>query len=79
MAVLVSLLSPGGVLYISVRHGPKPKGRIMFDVPPEETVANAEASGLTVVLNQTKSSAQATNREAGITWSQLAFVKAEAK
>jgi SAM-dependent methyltransferase len=77
MPVLASLLSPGGLLYISLRHGPKPKDRIMFDVPPVETVASAEASGLNLVLNLINASAQATNREAGITWSQLAFLKQE--
>ncbi len=75
MPVLASLLSPGGLLYISLRHGPNPKDRIMFDVPPVETVAGAEASGLNVVLNLSKASAQMANREAGVTWSQLAFVK----
>ena len=75
MPVLASLLSPGALLYISLRHGPKPKDRMMFDVPPAETVASAKASGLSVVLNLSKASTQLSNREAGVIWSQLAFVK----
>lgn len=75
MRVLESLLSPGGLLYISLRHGPIPDGRTMFDVTPAETVADGEASGLEVVLNRCEASAQAMNRQAGITWSQLAFLK----
>ncbi|MGH9420885.1 MAG: class I SAM-dependent methyltransferase, partial [Thermoanaerobaculia bacterium] len=75
MPVLASLLSPKGLLYISLRHGPIPEGRVMFDVTPEETVVIARASGLDVVLNVPSASAQMANREAGVTWSQLAFVK----
>jgi len=75
MRVLESLLSPGGLLYISLRHGPSPEERTMFEVTPAETVADGEASGLEVVLNRGKASAQAMNRQAGITWSQLAFLK----
>jgi 2-polyprenyl-3-methyl-5-hydroxy-6-metoxy-1,4-benzoquinol methylase len=75
MPVLASLLSLGALLYISLRHGPTPKDRRMFDVAPAETVASAEAVGLSVVLNLSKASTQVFNREAGITWSQLAFVK----
>ncbi|MFI5649327.1 SAM-dependent methyltransferase [Kitasatospora sp. NPDC051705] len=49
MAVLARLLAPGGRLALTLRHGPVPAGRRMFDVPPEETVAQAAAHGLRLV------------------------------
>lgn len=75
MPVLASLLSRAGVLYISLRHGPVPEGREMFEVSPAETVASAKASGLDAVLNVYRASTQMVDREAGVTWTHLAFVK----
>lgn len=49
MAALGSLLSPGGRLSLSLRHGPVPAGRRMFDVSAEETIAVAAWSGLRLV------------------------------
>ena len=49
MATLESLLSPGGRLSMSLRHGPVPVGRKMFDVSAEETIALASSSGLRLV------------------------------
>ncbi|MFJ2865542.1 class I SAM-dependent methyltransferase [Kitasatospora sp. NPDC087314] len=40
------LLAPGGRLALTLRHGPVPPGRRMFDIRPEETVALAAARGL---------------------------------
>ena len=75
MPIVASLLSPRGLLYISLRHGPVPKGRTMFEVSAAETVADAQRSGLEPVLHRDAISAQRANRKAGVTWSQLAFVK----
>jgi SAM-dependent methyltransferase len=75
MQVLTSLLSVGGVLYISLRHGPIPEGRTMFDVSAAETVTSANAFGLDLILHLPKTSVQRANREAGVSWSQLAFLK----
>lgn len=46
MANLATLLAAKGLLAMSVRRGPVPPGRLMFDVPSEETVALAENCGL---------------------------------
>ncbi|HKX44439.1 MAG TPA: methyltransferase domain-containing protein [Burkholderiaceae bacterium] len=73
MARLASLLEPTGVLILSLRHGPVPAGRRMFDVTAAETVALAERSGLACVLNVQTDSWQALNRAAGVTWTHLAF------
>ncbi|MBO1419134.1 bifunctional 2-polyprenyl-6-hydroxyphenol methylase/3-demethylubiquinol 3-O-methyltransferase UbiG [Streptomyces sp. FH025] len=46
MDALVRLLAPGGRLALTLRHGPVPPGRRMFDLPPEHTIALATARGL---------------------------------
>ncbi|MFE6054443.1 class I SAM-dependent methyltransferase [Kitasatospora sp. NPDC056446] len=46
MDALTALLGPGGRLALTVRHGPVPPGRRMFDLPPEFTIGLAEARGL---------------------------------
>jgi SAM-dependent methyltransferase len=75
MPVVASLLAPEGVLVMALRHGPVPAGRIMFAVSAEETVALAEARGLRCVLNVCTESRLAANREAGVTWSRVAFAR----
>lgn len=73
MPVLASLLAPGGVMILSLRHGPVPAGRVMFEVPPAETVAAAKACGLAVLLEARSASLLEANRQAGVTWTKLAF------
>jgi SAM-dependent methyltransferase len=46
MARLAGLLAPGGVVSMSLRHGPVPEGRTMFDVSAQETAALALPLGL---------------------------------
>ena len=46
MAALAELLAPGGVAILSLRHGPVPAGRRMFEVSAEETIALARRHGL---------------------------------
>ncbi|TWG87538.1 methyltransferase family protein [Cupriavidus gilardii J11] len=46
MAALAELLAPGGVAILSLRHGPVPEGRRMFDVSADETIALAARHGL---------------------------------
>jgi len=75
MPVVASLLAPGGLLIMALRHGPVPNERTMFVVSAEETVALAEAQGLRCVLNVHAESKLAENREAGVTWSRVAFAK----
>jgi len=76
MANVAALVAPRGLLVMTLRHGPVPTGRIMFDVSSEETIALADAHGLRVVLNVHAQSRQAANRDAGVTWTQLAFSRA---
>jgi len=45
MPIVAALVAPGGALMISLRHGPIPEGRRMFDVSAEETKAFARDAG----------------------------------
>ena len=74
MPRLASLLRPEGLLAITLRHGPVPEGRIMFEVSAEETSALAQGCAIRAILSVHGPSTQAVNREAGVTWSRLAFM-----
>ena len=79
MPVLAALLSPGGLIALSLRHGPVPAGRAMFEVSTDETIALARACGLrTVACDVGAPSLQAANAQAGVVWSKLAFVREDA-
>jgi SAM-dependent methyltransferase len=73
MPATASLVAPGGVLILSLRRGPIPPGRRMFDVPAEETIALAGREGLTCLVNAVTGSVQA--RQPDVTWTRLAFRK----
>jgi hypothetical protein len=77
MPNLAALVRPGGTVIMRIRHGPVPAGRRMFEVSSEETVELALAQGLQPVLNVLTESSQQRNRLAGVTWTNLAFVKAK--
>ena len=70
---VAALVAPRGLLVMTLRHGPVPSGRIMFAVSAEETIALAAAHGLGVSLNVHAESGQVANRDAGVSWTQLAF------
>ncbi|WP_027213365.1 class I SAM-dependent methyltransferase [Burkholderia sp. WSM2232] len=69
------LLRDGGRLIMSLRHGPAPAGRRVFEVCARETIGLASASGLEPVLQLLMPSVQPGNRRAGVTWTRLAFEK----
>ena len=77
MPNVAALLADGGMLILSLRHGPVPPGRRMFEVSAVETVGLAEAEGLHPRLHEERGSIQAANRLAGVTWTILAFEKAK--
>jgi protein-L-isoaspartate O-methyltransferase len=64
-----------GRLIMSLRHGPVPAGRRMFEVSAGETIALASAQGMSPTLNLVTASVQEGNRRAGVTWTWLAFAK----
>lgn len=75
MGAISDLLDEGGLLIMSLRHGPIPTGRRMFDVSAADTISLAEAHHLQLLLNVCSDSAQHTNRNTGVTWTRLAFRK----
>ena len=67
------LVRNGGVMIMSLRHGPVPPGRRMFEVSAEETIALAQLLGLRCTLSQDP---QPSLRQPGVSWTRLAFRKA---
>ena len=72
MPNVVALVRNGGVVMMSLRHGPVPPGRRMFEVSAEETTALAQPLGLCCVLRQ---EAEPSLRQPGVMWTRLAFRK----
>jgi len=72
MPRLAGLLRPRGALIMSLRHGPVPRGRLMFDVSAEATVALAGESGLRLTLQLNDQPSQIVGKS-DVTWTLLAF------
>lgn len=75
MAHVANLLTPGGRLFMSQRHGPIPEGRCMFDISGEETIALAAPLGLANLFHERTGSIQTENMARGIEWTKLVFEK----
>jgi protein-L-isoaspartate O-methyltransferase len=75
MPRLAASTKRGGLLIMSLRHGPVPAGRRMFEVSADETITLASAQRMSPILNLTAASVQEANRRAGVTWTWLAFGK----
>ena len=73
MPNVAALVRNGGVMIISLRHGPVPPGRRMFEISAEETIALAQPLGLRCTLHQ---EAEPSLRQPGVSWTRLAFRKA---
>jgi SAM-dependent methyltransferase len=69
------LVRRGGVVIMSLRHGPVPRGRRMFALSADKTIGLAEAAGLQLLVNR---SAPSTLGAAEVSWTRLAFRKADA-
>lgn len=69
---VTELMAPGALLAMSLRHGPIPTGRRMFDVSAEETITLAAQHGLALVHHGGRDDAQ---RRADVQWSVLALRK----
>lgn len=71
MPKLASLLAPTGLLTLTVRHGPVPEGRRMYEIPSDEIIADAAESGLTPVhRNDERADLQG---RPGVIWTRLIF------
>ena len=71
MPVVAALVRPGGLMVLTQRHGPVPAGRRMFEVTSAETIALAEAQGLTCI--QRLEGGDSHFNRPGVTWDRLAF------
>lgn len=74
MTKVSSLVRKGGMMSLTLRHGPVPAGRRMFEVSAAETVRLAAARGLAVVLEL---ETQPSLRQAGVIWTRLVFKREE--
>ena len=72
MQVVSRLVRTNGALMISLRHGPLPEGRRMFEVGADETIALALENGLEL----TRSGDFPTPYAENVTWSRLWFRRA---
>jgi hypothetical protein len=60
------------MMTMTLRHGPVPMGRRMFEVSARETIQLAEAEGLRLVLEV---EAPPALQQPGVTWTHLAFTE----
>lgn len=74
MPGVASLIAPGGRLVLSLRHGPVPQGRRMFEVTAAETIALADGQGLNTLHNSPGADEQG---RADVTWTWLVFERPE--
>lgn len=73
MRRIASLLNPGGFASLTLRHGPVPEGRRMFEVSGTDTIGLAEAAGLEPIVHLENQ--VALSGAPGVTWTRLAFRK----
>lgn len=65
---VAALLANGGRVILTLRHGPVPAGRRMFEVTPEEIIDGAGVLDLTLVY---QGQSEDTLGRAGVTWTDL--------
>jgi SAM-dependent methyltransferase len=70
---IAALLKPGGLACLTLRHGPVPEGRRMFEVAGDDTIRLAAAAGLAPIVHLENQVAISGNP--GVTWTRLAFRK----
>lgn len=73
MPNVARLVRPGGTLIMSLRYGPVPKGRRMFVVTPDETIALAGEANLTLAAQFDDQPGGFGRRD--VSWTKLAFAK----
>jgi len=71
MPNVASLLRPRGILAMTLRYGPVPAGRRMFEVSTAETIALAAGVGLDLVVEE--DAPTLLKRAVPVTWKRLVF------
>jgi len=74
MSRVAGLVRAGGVMCMSLRHGPVPTGRRMFEVSANETIELAEAVELQLLFREERLPSL---MQPGVAWSRLAFAGSE--
>ncbi|MGQ4275006.1 class I SAM-dependent methyltransferase [Terrihabitans sp. B22-R8] len=69
------MMAAGGLLVMSLRHGPGAPGRHAFPVSADRTIAEAGLSGFRLVRRTDVESVQPGNRAMGVSWTWLALRK----
>lgn len=75
MPNLSAILGPGGIMILSLRHGPGAEGRRVFPVSSDITIAAAQDCGFRLLRRSEAGSVQAGNQAMGVSWTWLAFEK----
>ncbi|MEN0068553.1 MAG: class I SAM-dependent methyltransferase [Myxococcota bacterium] len=73
MATLARLARPHACLGLSLRHGPIPEGRRMFDVSKAETIELATTYGFRHFVFHSTDQPGRDHRQPGVTWTRLGF------
>ena len=73
MPRVAGLVRTGGLMMLSLRHGPVPPGRRMFEVTADETIRLAQEHDLRVILKYHHQDGLL--GRPGVTWTRLAFSK----
>jgi SAM-dependent methyltransferase len=71
MPVVASLIRKGGLAILTLRDGPVPPGKNIFEVAADETVQLAEEHGLALVLDVRRQPSLSGNAQ--VTWTSLVF------
>ncbi|MGJ4893067.1 class I SAM-dependent methyltransferase [Bradyrhizobium sp. HKCCYLRH3099] len=72
---IATQVAPGGTLIMTLRHGPIPPGRRMFEVDAAAVVAPMRQLGLDLELKRQTASVGVANQAAGVSWTTLAFAR----
>lgn len=75
MESLSEMTATGGLLIMSLRHGPAPEGRRAFPISAAETTRSAASLGFTSIRQVDVASVQAGNRAMGVRWTWIALQK----
>ncbi len=75
LETLSDMTAPGGLLVMSLRHGPAPAGRRAFPISLPQTVDHAAHVGFTLLRQIQVASIQAANRALGVYWTWVVLQK----